>query len=88
MPMNLKLDLTEPELEELRQQTNATDSAGAVARAAREFLQTYRLRERPLMGGQLDYVEVPETIKSLVLASLGEPQLLWGRAYASADDGQ
>ncbi len=42
MPMNLTLDLTERELVELRQRTNATDSAGAVARAAREFLQTCR----------------------------------------------
>lgn len=57
MPMNLILDLTERELVELRQRTNATDTAGAVAHAAREFLETCRLRELTSMGGQLDYDE-------------------------------
>ncbi len=57
MPMNRTLDLTERELVELCQRTNATDTAGAVARAAREFLQTCRLRELTSMGGQLDYDE-------------------------------
>ncbi|MBM4089424.1 MAG: hypothetical protein FJ276_08345 [Planctomycetes bacterium] len=57
MAWNMALDLTEQELTELRQRTNASDSAGAVSRAAREFLRTCRLRELTSMGGKLDYDE-------------------------------
>lgn len=55
MATNLAIDLTEPELTELRQRTNADDSARAVSRAAREFLRTCRLRELTSISGKLDY---------------------------------
>ena len=57
MALNLALDLTERELTELRQRTNVSDSAGAVSRAAREFLRTCRLRELTSLGGKFDYDE-------------------------------
>jgi hypothetical protein len=77
MPMNLTLDLTERELVELRQRTNAADTAGAVARAAREFLQTCRLRELTSMGGQLDYDE--NAYRELDAAELEQPPSTPGR---------
>jgi hypothetical protein len=51
--------------------TNATDTAGAVARAAREFLPTCRLRELTSMGGQLDYDE--NAYRELDAAELEQP---------------
>ena len=73
MPLNLALDLTERELTELRQRTNATDSAGAVSRAAREFLRTCRLRELTAMAGKLDYDE--NAWRQLDAVELGQPAL-------------
>jgi hypothetical protein len=71
MPVNLALDLTERELTELLRRTNAADSAGAVSRAAREFLRTCRLRELTSMAGSLDYDE--NAWQELDAAELGEP---------------
>ena len=73
MPMNLALDLTERELTELRRRTNATDNAGAVSRAAREFLRTCRLRELTAMSGKLDYDE--NAWRELDAAELSPPAL-------------
>ncbi len=55
--MNLALDLTARELTELRQRTNASDSAAAVSRAAREFLRICRSRELATITGRFDYDE-------------------------------
>ena len=73
MPMNLALDLTEPELTELCRRTNATDRAGAVSRAAREFLRTCRLRELTPMAGKLDYDE--QAWQELDAAELSQPEV-------------
>ena len=73
MPMNLAVDLTERELTELCRRTNATDRAGAVSRAAREFLRTCHLRELTAMAGQLDYDE--HAWRELDAAELSQPAL-------------
>jgi hypothetical protein len=71
MPMNLAVDLTERELTELCRRTNAADRAGAVSRAAREFLRTCRLRELTAMAGKLDYDE--HAWRELDAADLSQP---------------
>jgi len=73
MSMNMALDLTERELTELRQRTNAIDSADAVSSAAREFLRTCRLRELTSMAGKLDYEE--QAWRDMDAAELSEPEL-------------
>lgn len=73
MSMNVALDLTERELTELRQRTNAIDTAAAVSHAAREFLRTCRLRELTSMSGKLDFDE--QAWRKLDAAELSQPAL-------------
>lgn len=55
--MNLALNLTEQEVAEIRERTDAGDDAEAVSRAAREYLRTCRSRELTANVANLDYDE-------------------------------
>jgi hypothetical protein len=69
--MNLALNLTEMELDELRRRTKVSDSADAVSCAAREFLRICRSRELMCMSGTFDYDE--NAWHALDQAELSEP---------------
>ncbi len=71
--VNLAVNLTEQELTELRQRTNASDSADAVTRAAREFLRTSRSRELATLAGDVDYDE--NAWRELDEAELSQPHV-------------
>ena len=69
--MNLALNLTETELDELRQRTKVSDNADAVSCAVREFLRICRSRELMSVSGTLDYDE--NAWQVLDRAELSEP---------------
>ena len=71
MSVKMALDLTEKELTELRQRTNAIDAAAAVSRAAREFLRACRLRELTAVSGKFDFDD--HAWRELEAAELRQP---------------
>ena len=71
--MNLALRLTERELTELRERTQASDSGEAVTHAAREFLRVCRLRELTSAATRFEYDE--NAWKELDKAELCQPGL-------------
>jgi len=71
--MNLALNLTEKELDELRRRTTLTGSADAVCRAVREYLRICRLRELTSVAGTLDYDE--NAWRELDEVELGQPEV-------------
>lgn len=73
MFMNLALNLTEDELRELRRHTEASDDAGAVSRAAREYLRICRGRALTSIAGEADFDE--NAWQELDQAELAQPEL-------------
>jgi hypothetical protein len=71
--MNLALDLTEREILELRRLTQVANDADAVARAAREFLRIWRMRELTSIAGRVDYDE--NAWRELDQAEQAQPEL-------------
>lgn len=70
--MNLILNLTQQEVAEIRERTDASDDAEAVSRAAREYLRTCRSRELTAMAAALDYDE--NAWRELDNAELSQPR--------------
>ena len=53
--MNLSVNLSNEEIEQLRLVTAASDDAEAVSKAAREYLRLVRLRELKSVSGKVEY---------------------------------
>jgi len=53
--VTIQIDLSAPELAQLRQMTHLQDDAEAVQMATREYLRMRRLRELKSVSGKVDY---------------------------------
>jgi len=72
--MNLGINLSSDEIEQLRLVTSVTNDAEAVTKAAREYLRLIRLRELKAVSGKVDYDDNWESLESLEVEKTTFPQ--------------
>ena len=65
--MSVTVNLSAEEVAQIKRATELDNENEAVAKAAREFLRVFELRELKAASGKVDYVGVEETMEALEL---------------------